>query len=84
MTLGVKELVIFVIGFGVCFAIPSMVDQMVRKHRVRLVGPELIPIAMPLLAVFSYYNGESEIGVFGVAATVGYLVGVWRLKQADT
>jgi hypothetical protein len=39
---------------------------------------------MPLLAVFSYYNGESEIGVFGVAATVGYLVGVWRLKQADT
>lgn len=77
----VGDVIVAVIVFGMFFWTPSMSQYLLRKHKVKVLGEELVPIVMPIIAGIGFYKQEWEMGMFGLMASAGYLLGLWYVRS---
>lgn len=79
--MSVRDAIVVIIVFGMFFWTPSMSDHLLRKHKVKILGEVLVPIVMPIIAGVGFYKQDWEMGVFGLTALAGYLLGLWYVRN---
>ncbi len=84
MDFSLRHAILFPLIFFGFFATPMMVEYMVRKYKVRLVGVELVALMAPVLAFVGFYKGDWETGIFGMCAWAGLWLGFWYVWRRGT
>lgn len=76
-----RDLIVGLIVFGVFFWTPTMSAYLLRKHKLKVLGEELVPIALPIIAGFGVYKQDWSTATFGVMASAGYFLGLWYVRS---
>lgn len=78
--MSIRDVIAGVIVFGAFFWTPAMSAYLLRKHNVKILGEELVPIALPIIAVVGVYKQDWSTATFGVMASAGYILGLWYAR----
>jgi len=77
VSFGIRDVIVNVIVFGMFFWTPTMSNYLLRKYKVKVLGEELVPIVLPIIAGILLYQREWSMGIFALIASVGYFMGLW-------
>ena len=69
------------IAFGMFFWVPVLSRDMLQIYNTKILGIELLPIFLPIIAVVGFYEGDWVIGMFGLAASAGYFFGLRYVRK---
>jgi len=73
-------MIVGLIVFGAFFWTPTMSAYLLRKHKLKILGEELVPIVLPIIAGVGVYKQDWSTAMFGVMASAGYLLGWWYVR----
>ena len=81
MSFDLRDVIVSIIVFGMFFWTPTMSNFLLRKHNVKILGEELVPIALPIIASVGFYQQDWFMGIFGLIASAGYFIGLWHVHK---
>ena len=86
MNFGLRDVIVSVIVFGMFFWTPTLSNLLLKKHNMKILGEELVPIILPIIAGVGFYQRDWSTGMFGLIASAGYFLGLWyaRKKKAKS
>lgn len=79
--MGIRDVIVDAIIFGAFFWTPSMSAHLLRKHKLKILGEELVPIVLPIIAGVGLYKQDWSVATFGVIASAGYFLGLWYVRN---
>jgi hypothetical protein len=81
----IRDVIVFTVVFLAFFFTPAMSNYALRKFNFGSTTlTVIIPLGLPLIAVVGFYQGDWQMGVFGLTATAGYLAGLWKFGRLGT
>jgi len=63
------------------FWTPAMSNHLLRKHKMKILGEELVPIVLLIIAGVGFYQRDWSMGMFGLIASAGYFFGLWYVHK---
>ena len=67
--------------FAAFYAVPFLVEYMVQKRRIRLVGWEIILFVGPIAAIIFLFKQDWEPALFFLAASLGSHIGFFKVAR---
>ena len=83
MNISLRDVIAYTLVFAAFFATPVMQEYMVKKYRVRLLGPELAVLVLPIISFFGFYRGDWDMGFFALFAFAGLFLGFCYVWSRD-
>ena len=81
LNFGLREVIVSVIVFAMFFSTPTLSKHLRRKHKIKILGEELVPIILPLIAGVGFYQQDWSMSIFGLIASAGYFFGLWYVHK---
>lgn len=78
--MGARDIIVGLIVLGVFFWTPTLSAHILRKHKLKILGAELVPIVLPIIASVGIYKQDWQTAMFGISASVGYFLGLWHAR----
>jgi len=78
-----RDVIVGVIILGAFFWTPTMSAHLLRKHKLKILGEELVPIVLPIIAGVGLYKQDWSTAMFGVVSSAGYFLGLWYVRSKN-
>ncbi len=75
MSISTRDVIVYVVLGAMFFAVPILVEWGAERRRIRLVGQELVALALPPMACVAIYESNLEMMAFTLSAAIGLFLG---------